>query len=112
MTRYTSEASKLELRPADIVSQPLVIDDMIANRLCQLIALPAALLAPRNLTLAVEGGRAHRLDGVGRCTELVRGNMSEMLGRPISSLRYPLCYARENAYAFFLHKRGKPSIHR
>jgi hypothetical protein len=37
------QVSAVEYRPADVVSQPLIVQDKIANRIRQLVALPATL---------------------------------------------------------------------
>lgn len=44
-------ASAVEHRPADVVAQSLVVEDELANRLRELVALPLALESPRGLTL-------------------------------------------------------------
>ena len=59
----------VEHRPADSVSQLLVIQHKIADRIRQLPALPATLLATGTLSLALCSGRACRLYRVGRGTE-------------------------------------------
>src|SRR6185437_397340 len=47
-----SGLSAVEHRPADVVSQSLIIQDQLADRLRELVALPAALEPPGALTLA------------------------------------------------------------
>ena len=66
----------VERRPADSVSQPLVIQHKIADRIRQLPALPLTFLPAGAFTLAVWRGRACRLDCVGRCAEFVGGDVS------------------------------------
>src|SRR2546423_10272324 len=70
-----SGLSAVEHRPADVVSQPLIIQDQLADRIRELVALPSALDSPGALTLAFRSGCTRSLDGVGRSTELVCGDM-------------------------------------
>ncbi len=51
----------VEHRPADVVSQLLIIQDKVADRFRQLLALPTALAPAGTLTLASEGGRTRRI---------------------------------------------------
>jgi hypothetical protein len=67
-----SRPSTIEHRPANLVSQPLILQDEFANRIRELFPLPTALEPTGALTLT-SGGRSTRgLDRVGRSTELVR----------------------------------------
>ena len=50
--------SAVEYRPADVVSQPLIVQDEIAYRIRKLVALPAALEPAGTLALAFRRGRA------------------------------------------------------
>ena len=70
-----SRPSAVEHRPADLVSQPLILQDEFANRIGELFALPTALEPAGALTLASGGRRTRGLDRVGRSTELVCGDM-------------------------------------
>jgi hypothetical protein len=70
-----SRPSTVEHRPADLVSQPLILQDEFANRIRKLFALPTALEPAGALTLASRGRRTRGLDRVGRSTELVCGDM-------------------------------------
>jgi hypothetical protein len=70
-----SRPSAVEHRPADLVSQPLILQDEFANRIGELFALPTALKPAGALTLADGGGRTRGLDRVGRSTEFVCGDM-------------------------------------
>jgi len=70
-----SRASAVEHRPADLVSQPLILQDEFANRIGELFALPTALEPAGALTIACGGGRTRGLDRVGRSTKLVCGDM-------------------------------------
>ncbi len=70
-----SVLSAVEHRPADGVSQPLIIQDQLADRVRELFALPSALEPPGTLTLAFRSGCTRCLDRVGRRSELVRGDM-------------------------------------
>ena len=67
--------SAVEHRPTNFVSQPLILQDEVANRIRELLALPPALEPAGALTLASRGGRTCGLDCVGRSTELVCGDM-------------------------------------
>src|SRR5579859_3261370 len=67
--------SAVEYPPADAVSQPLIVQDQIANRIRQLVALPAALAPAGTLALAFRRRRAGGLDRVGSGAELVRGDV-------------------------------------
>src|SRR5438132_11942959 len=67
--------STLEHRPADLVSQPLILQDEVANRIRKLFALPTALEPAGSLAIAFGGRGARGLDRVGRSTELVCGDM-------------------------------------
>ena len=67
--------SAVEHRPADLVPQPLIIQNEFADRCRQLFALPTTLEPAGALTL-VSGGRGTRgPDRVGRSTELVCGDV-------------------------------------
>src|SRR5438132_5993774 len=67
--------STVKHRPADLVSQPLILQDELANRIWQLFALPTALEPAGALTLAFGSRGPRGLDRVGRSTELVCGDM-------------------------------------
>src|SRR5512144_3251287 len=67
--------SAVEHRPADVVSEPLVVQNKLANRLWQLFALPLALEPASALPLTFRGSRTRGLDRVGRSTKLVCGDM-------------------------------------
>ena len=56
------------------MSQPLIVKDELADRLRELVALPAAL-EPACAFLGSGGRRTRRLDCVGGSAELVRGDM-------------------------------------
>jgi hypothetical protein len=69
--------SAVEHPPADVVAQPLVIEDELANRVRELVALPLAFHSPRRLTFAVRRGSAYGFDRVGGRTELMRGDVGD-----------------------------------
>src|SRR5471030_2260882 len=75
-----SRPSAVKHRPADLVSQPLILQDEFANRIGELFALPMALEPAGALTLASGGGRTRGLDRVGRSTQLVCGDMRHRRG--------------------------------
>jgi hypothetical protein len=66
--------SAVEHRPADVVSQPLIVKDEFADRIRELFALPPAL-EPASTLFASGGRRTRRFDRVGGSTELVRGDV-------------------------------------
>jgi hypothetical protein len=68
--------SAVEHRPADVVSQPLVINDESADRIGELIALPLALDTPGPL-LESARRRTRRLDRIGGRTEFVRRDVRD-----------------------------------
>src|SRR5436305_74066 len=72
-----SRPSAVEYRPADVVSQPLIVQDKIANRIRQLVALPAALEPAGTLALAFRRSRTRGLDRVGCGAELVRSDVRD-----------------------------------
>jgi hypothetical protein len=74
MVAAAATSSALEHRPADLVAQPLVVQDELADRIGELLALPTALEPSRAVGLARGSRRARRLDRVGRSTELVGGD--------------------------------------
>src|SRR5215831_690241 len=49
-------ASAVEHRPADVVPQPLIVQDELANRLRKLLTLPLALSPCRGIALALLHG--------------------------------------------------------
>lgn len=67
--------STFEERPADPVSQSLIICDEFANRIREMFALPTALDPAGALTLASGGRRTNGLYRVGRSTKLVCRDM-------------------------------------
>src|SRR6266403_6223843 len=72
--------SAVEHRPADVVPQPLVVEDELANRLRELVALPPALESPCALALSFRRGSTCGLDRIGGRTELVRGDVCDGRG--------------------------------
>src|SRR5438477_12378520 len=70
-----SRPSAVEDRPADVVSQPLIVQDEFANHVRELFALPTALEPSGALTLASGGRRAHGPDRIRRSPKLVCGDM-------------------------------------
>ena len=72
--------SGLEDRPVLLVAQTLVAEDELPDLTGKLIALPLALSASGLVALVRRGGCAGSADGVGRCTQLVRGHMCHRHG--------------------------------
>jgi len=73
--RPTLGVSAVEHRPADVVSQPLIIDDEFTNRIWELFTLPPALEPAGAFALAFRGCRAGRFDSVGSRAKFVCGNV-------------------------------------
>src|SRR5256714_3413889 len=69
--------SAAEHRPADVVPCPLVVEDELANRLRELVALPPALEFPGAFALSFRSGSTGGLDRIGGRTELVRGDVCD-----------------------------------
>jgi hypothetical protein len=70
-----SRLSAIEHRPADLVSQPLIVEDELANRSRELLVLPTTLDLAGALAVVSGGSRTGRFDGVGRSTELMGGHV-------------------------------------
>jgi hypothetical protein len=70
-----TNGSTVEDRPADVVSQSLIVEDQLANGIRELFALPLALEPAGALRLETRGRRAHGLDRVRRGPKLVRGDV-------------------------------------
>jgi len=79
----------VERRPADVVSQPLIIQDQFTDRVWELVTLPSALKPPAVLTRTLRGGGTRRLDRVGRCTEFVCGDVRHRCGLSSSKCGVP-----------------------
>src|SRR5690242_8495494 len=86
-----SGLSAVEHRPADFVAQPLVVEDELANRLRELVALPPALQSPGALSLSVWRGSSCGLDRIGGRAELVRGDVGDGRGLTGSVRGMPCC---------------------
>ena len=67
--------SAVEDRPADIVPQPLVIEDNITNLVGELVALPEAFQAPGRGRLTWRRRIPHRSDGVGCRAKIMSGDV-------------------------------------
>jgi hypothetical protein len=74
--------SEVEYRPANLVSQPLIVQDKFPNCIWKLFALPMALEPTSALTMR----GTHSFDRVGGSTQLVCGDM-----RHHSSLTGSIC---------------------
>ena len=70
-----SRPSAVEHRPAELVSQSLILQNEFSNRIGELFALPPALESASALTLAAGCGSTCCLDCVSRSTKLVCGDM-------------------------------------
>ena len=78
-----SMRSDVEHRPTDVVSQSLVVEDELANRLRELVALPLTLTSPCALALSWRRGRTRGLDRIGGGAKIVRGDVGD--GRSLAS---------------------------
>jgi hypothetical protein len=67
--------SAVEYRPANFVSQLLIIQNKIANRIRQLVALPATLESANTIALAFRPSGTRGLDRVSSGTEIVRSDV-------------------------------------
>src|SRR5690606_14320674 len=67
--------SAIEYPPANVVSEPLVVQNKLANLGRKLFTLPMAFEPTEAFLLISRSCRAHRLDRVGRSTELMCGNV-------------------------------------
>src|ERR1700746_2457963 len=83
--------SAVKHRPADVVTQPLVVKYERANRLRELVTLPPALEPPCAVALAFRRVSACGLDPIGARTELVRGDVRDGPGLASSVRGMPCC---------------------
>src|SRR5918911_1561573 len=72
-----SGLSAVEHRPADVVAQPLIIQDQLADRVRELVTLPLALLTAGLFALSFRSRRLYGLDRIGGRTKLVRGDVRD-----------------------------------
>jgi hypothetical protein len=61
--------------PADLIAQPLVVQDEFANRLWEALSLPTALEPSGALSIARGGRRPRSFDCISRSTQLVCSDM-------------------------------------
>src|SRR5262249_40515806 len=94
---HASRPSAVEYRPADVVSQPLIVQDKIANRIWQLVALPPALEPPCALALSFRRGSTCGLDRIGGRTQLVRGDVRDDCCLTSSICGMPGCPAQASS---------------
>src|SRR5436853_7584679 len=81
----------VENRPADVVPQLLVVEDELADRLWEPVALPPALESPCGLPRSFRRGGPCGLDRVGCRTELVRRDVCDGRGLAGSVRGMPCC---------------------
>ena len=72
--------SAIERKPAQLVAEPLVVDDEVADLVGELGALPPAFQTARLHAVCFARGRARGLDRVGRCTQLVSRDVANRRG--------------------------------
>src|SRR5438445_8441506 len=70
-------ALAVEHRPADVVTQLLIVEYELADRLRELVALPPALESPCALAVSFRRGGTCGLDRIGGRTELVHRNVCD-----------------------------------
>ena len=104
--------SAVEHRPADVISQPLIVNYELANRLRELVTLPPALESPCGLILAFRRGSTCRFDRVGGRTELVRGDMCDGPGLAGRVRGMPCCSTQVSGRAHCLAARCASLGHR
>src|SRR3712207_4272463 len=105
-------ASAVEHRPADVVSQPLVVKYQVADRLRKLITLPLALESPCGLALATRRGSSGGFDRRGGRPELVRGDMGDRPGLASSVCGMPCGPAQVSGRAHCMAARCASLRHR
>src|SRR3954452_7046420 len=65
--------SAVEDRPADVVPQPLVVEHELADRVRELVTLPAAFASRGTVAVPVRRTRTRSLDRIGGGAQLVGG---------------------------------------
>jgi hypothetical protein len=83
--------SAVKHQPADLVPQPLVVKNELANRLWELVTLPLALESPCGPALAFCRSSTCGLDRIGGRTELVCGDVRDGPGLASSVRGVPCC---------------------
>jgi len=91
--------SAVKHRPADVVTQPLVVKYELANCLRELVTLPLALESPCGRALAFRRGSPCGLDRIGGRTELVRSDVCDGPGLASSVRGMPCCPAQVSGRA-------------
>src|SRR5215471_9214153 len=104
--------SAVKHRPADVVPQPLVVKNKLANRLRELVTLPPALQSPGALALAVRRARTCGPDRIGGRTELVRGDVRDGPGLASSVRGMPCRPAQVSGRAHRMAARRASLGHR
>lgn len=85
-----SEASAVEYRPADSIAQPLIVEDKLANRIWQVVALPATFELAGPPFFAWRSSRARGLDCIGGSPQLMSCYMRNH-SRLAGSIRRKTC---------------------
>ena len=104
--------SAVEHRPADVVPQPLVVEDERANRLRELVALPPALASSCALARSFRRGGAGGLDCIGGRSKLVRGDVCDACGLAGSVRGMPCCSTQVSCRAHCMAARRASLGHR
>jgi hypothetical protein len=103
---------RVKHRPTDVVPQPLVVDDELADRFRKLVTLPLALQSPCEITLAFGRGGTCGLDRIGGRAELMRGDMCDDPGLASSVCGMPCCPAQVSGRAHRMPPRRASPPHR
>src|SRR5256886_5555076 len=104
--------SAVKHRPADVVPQPLVVKNELANRLRELVTLPLALESPCGPALAFCRSSMCGLDRIGGRTELVRGDVCDGPGLASSVRGMPCCPTQVSGRAHCMAARRASLGHR
>jgi hypothetical protein len=94
--RVQAGMSAVEYEPAELVSQPLIVQDEIADRIRKLLALPLTLPAACLVPFTLSGGCPCSPDGIGGCAQLMCRNMRHGCSLSRSKSRLPGSSAQDS----------------
>ena len=83
--------SAVERKPAQLVTQPLIVEDKVSDLVGELGALPLALQAAGGIALVLRRGCPLRPDRVRRGSKFVGGHMANRRGLACSVRGVPCC---------------------
>jgi hypothetical protein len=104
--------SAVECEPADVVPQPLVVKDELANRFRELVALPPALTLSRGVGLSIGRGSSCSLDRIGGRTEVVCRDVCDGPGLTSGVSGMPCCPSQVSGRAHCMAARRTSLRHR